>query len=293
MVDGEADLLLYKNGSFRRYFFRVGDNPVKQLVYKEYLTEIGDIAINDSFKQQLWENLQCGATGINDINAVDYQAKDFVPFFIEFNKCRKSVFNSYYSVPKGKFSFRIKAGAGLSSFALGKTLTGRQLEFDQSIETRIGAEVEYLFPFNKNKWGFFAEGTYRSFKYEKEIKEVFPGDLLIKYSSVELLLGLRHYLFLNEDMKMFLNGGVLIDIPVNENLIILNTGRGMDPQIPEFISETNIALGAGLEILDRISVEVRYLSRKITGAKVVPNTYNLDFQSRYSSVSLVLGYRIF
>jgi hypothetical protein len=56
------------------------------------------------------------------------------------------------------------------------------------------------------------EPTYHYFKSETEI----PIDKVkVNYTSIEIPIGVRHYFFLNENSKVFINGSFIVDISFN------------------------------------------------------------------------------
>lgn len=58
LVDGESTLYSYKDGNVRRFFYRENKlKGVEPLIFKKYLDRNNNVAQNNEFKQQLWNNL--------------------------------------------------------------------------------------------------------------------------------------------------------------------------------------------------------------------------------------------
>ncbi|MEO0735049.1 MAG: hypothetical protein AAFZ52_19580, partial [Bacteroidota bacterium] len=58
LVDGAADLFFWERDNQRRYFFRVGDGPVEQLVFRRFRVGQKFIETDDRFRKQLSGNLK-------------------------------------------------------------------------------------------------------------------------------------------------------------------------------------------------------------------------------------------
>lgn len=61
LVEGKATLYSYddKTLSLTRYFYNIGTSNIEQLVFKNYMTHQFEIATNNRFRNQLWDNLKC------------------------------------------------------------------------------------------------------------------------------------------------------------------------------------------------------------------------------------------
>lgn len=294
LLDGKADLFIYSNGALRRFFYRVDDNKIEQLVYLNYLKEPNNIAVNKKYQQQLFNDLNCEGISINKLKVLDYKKNDLLNFFKNYNTCKKEEYATFLGPQlKGGFNFRIKTGAGLSSIDIKKNMAHKNFHFGNAIEPRFGIELEYILPFNKNKWGILAEATYRNSSYKESFQVQYSGQFEFAYNSFELYGGLRHYMFLQEKTKIFINGGLLLDSPLNSQAIILETSRALDPKVQDFDLSFSGAFGVGYELANKFSAEVRYTSREIYGRGFVEGNYDLVIDAKYSSVSFILGYNLF
>jgi hypothetical protein len=102
----------------------------------------------------------------------------------------------------------------------------------------------------------------------------------VKYASIELPIGLRHYFFLSEKSKVFVNASFIFDFSVN-SVIDYGSGPGL-----EIVSPLNAAFGLGYKY-DRFSLEYRYqTSRELVGRYPI-------WISDYMTSSVVFGYQIF
>ena len=140
---------------------------------------------------------------------------------------------------------------------------------------RIGLEFEFIMKFNKNKWAVIVEPTYQYFKAEnKAITNL--SNTNIDYKSLELPVGLRHYLFLNNNSKIFINGSFISDFVLNSKV------RNLDLN-----TSINFGMGVGYNYNNTYSLEFRYqTSRNLTKNYVLRN-------SDYKTISLIFGYTLF
>ncbi|MBL7873120.1 MAG: hypothetical protein JNM78_15995 [Cyclobacteriaceae bacterium] len=105
LVDGDTKLYLYEYEGLKRYFYSTKNISIEQLVYKQYRTQKG-VAVNDSFKQVLFKNVNCNRKAQEYFNALNYNEADLVNHFSLENKCANS--NSYtYLKPFAKDSVNI------------------------------------------------------------------------------------------------------------------------------------------------------------------------------------------
>lgn len=293
LLDGKADLFIYTDGSLRRYFYRLDEGAIEQLVYLSYLKAPNSVAVNRRYQQQLFNDLQCERIKTNRFSTLEHKTEDLLDLFKDYNTCKNEEYETFLGPQvKGGLNFRIKTGAGLSSLDLKKNMAHKGFYFENALEPRIGVELEYVLPFNRNKWGVLAEATYRRSSYEEAFQTIYSGRFTFEYNSLEFFGGLRHYMFLQEKSKIFVNGGLVLDKPINSEATILETSRALDPTVQDFELSFSGAIGIGYEFSDKFSAEVRYTSREIYGRNFLEGNYDLTIDSKYSSVSFILGYNI-
>lgn len=89
LIEGKASLFLYIDGNLTRFFYKLNDSEIQQLVYKRYLID-DTILENNSFKQELFLKLKCEEIVLNDIKNLRYSNRDLEKLFIKYNKCTGS-----------------------------------------------------------------------------------------------------------------------------------------------------------------------------------------------------------
>jgi len=287
IVQGKASLFNYTDEHSTKFFYSVKDSLIKQLIYKKYLTYSNKVTANIAFCQQLFNEVNCANTPISSISDMDYKQGDLERYFKNYNACAGTpVVDFDHKINKGKFNIRITPGMNYSSFSMfvfSHYMTYKKIDFDSQSSFRLGFEVEYLLPFYSNKFGVLLEPAFQNFNSNKEYGTKIAT---IKHNSIELLAGIRYYIFLNDHTKIFING--LMNSIVNRNFNSkIEIPNDLDSTLmPLTIKEKfNPAYGGGLNY-KRLSAELRYYSNQ----KIMEDSYG--WTSDYKKISLIVGYNL-
>lgn len=301
LVDGEAELYQYREGEVERFFYSLKDVAVKPLVHRKYL-EDGKIATNNSFRQQLYENLKCGDLTASDVRQIDYEENELVQFFEEYNTCLGADPIVYRSnETRGDLNLYVKAAATFASMDIEQGLHAAGNEIDLGILPQIGAELEHVLPFNRNKWSVFMEGAYLSYSVEEEHYDNPPHDLRGIFLSMDMdyisaAAGIRHYFFVGFSSAIFVNAAFAYDVPLNTHILLerRDDRYELEPELTETETGAYAMAGVGFSYSGRLSAELRYiLPRTTTGANLVHTHYDLSWKSRMNSSSVIFSYRLF
>ena len=280
IIEGKASLYQYTDGELRRYFYRIENNQIEQLIFKTYAVDGINIAKNYRFRQQLWAELNCSTISMKKVNNLNYTKKDLVGLFIDYNKCNNQETTNYDIKPSQKF-FNLTLRPGFNSSSLSiqhSNSNSRDADFGNQFNFRFGIEAEFTLPFNKNKWAIIVEPNYQYYKGEEDLK---IQHVTVNYKSLELPLGLRHYLFLNNDSKFFANVSYVLDFGI-DSTIEFKPGTVLDVTM-----SGNLAFGMGCKYLNKYSLELRYLTNRS-----VLNKYS-GWSSEYNTISVLFGYSLF
>ncbi|MCG9793615.1 PorT family protein [Flavobacterium algicola] len=279
LIEGEASLYRYNSPDIVRFFYTINDSKIEQLIFKLYKFNTGEFNENNEYRQQLLLKLKCEKITEKDFKYLEYDEKELKKLFIKYNQCRNKDFKIMQ--PKEKkdlFNLTLRPRFNFSSFKLSNfgSTTGN-IDYGNNQTLGFGIESEIIFGFNKNKWSLILEPTYQYFKSQKE---VYNFKTSIDYKSIELPIGIRYYMFLNENSKLFLNGAYVIDFSLNSELF-----RG--GEILDISNAYNFAFGIGYKIKDRYSVEFRMQT-----ARNLQKDY-VYYTSSYQQASMILGYTLF
>jgi len=283
IVEGKATLYQYIDQDLRRYFYNVDKSKVKQLIFKSYKTYENQVKKNNQFRQQLTLNLKCNNDSDKKISKARYSEKELANIFKNFNVCNNSESVSFKKDSKTK-SFRINAklGVHLSTVALEGFGSSRDVSFENVIGGSIGIEGEYILPFHKNKWAFFVEPTYKYLKEENVISgSVVSLDAKMVFHNIEIPVGIRHYFYLNQKSKVFINTSFIFNYSNRSKLFLSD-----NLHIYEYITRPSLGFGLGFNHLGKYNAEFR-LNANPELLKGKPKN------TRYQYMAVVFGYRIY
>jgi hypothetical protein len=302
LVDGDAALYQYIGENIYKYFYQTKTIPINQLICIKYITaELAKdnvtegaerIATNNQFRQQLYNDVKCDEMTLSDFEKIGYTNNDLVKHFTKFNSCMGKSTSTYITrQEKTIFNIRAIAGINMVDFSINDNHT--YFNKGTTIKDQVfafGAELEYIFPFNKNKWGIYFSPNFQSFKTEKtyikqdgfgETGTEVTNNVKIDYNYFELPFGIRHYMYLNTKSKLFINAA--FTVYMGKGTMKTHSTGSVDK---EFTLRSNGVIGAGLGYCynNKFSVELKtYFSEQVLNE-------NTDFQVTSNAVGIQLGY---
>lgn len=94
LVDGNTSLYVYEGGGLKRFFITKANAPIEPLVYKKYRTTTG-INLNESFKQTLFERVNCGDSLFTYFTALRYDEQTLIKHIVAENNCAGATVQVY------------------------------------------------------------------------------------------------------------------------------------------------------------------------------------------------------
>lgn len=279
LIEGKASLYHFKEGSLDRFFYSVDNLPISQLIYKQYQVNQSQTAYNNKFRQQLASDVIISNAQMNQLASLTYNKNALVKYFENYNKASGQTILQYGSgEKKNLFHLKLTPGVGSSSLIFQNRVSSTtQFDFGTKIFPRIGAEFEFVLPWYMKSWSVVFEPTFQYFSANSS-KENSASN--INYSSVEVPLGLRHYHFLKNDMKIFVDGFFFYNSPVllKSDLFLSNA------YLPTYKIQPslNFAFGAGFQY-KRFSLETRYNTNK----NIMLNDHG--WKTGYTKLEVILG----
>jgi len=302
LLEGKASLYQYRDGNLIRYFYKVDNQPIEQLIYKLYISKKSNkelsyqdpspnfVRKNERYKQQILDHLKCSKIHVNKVKNLGYTKNELLHIFKTYNECVNSEYKIYVKKNKSIYNVYIKTGINNSNLSVNNNGSSyKNVDLDNEMNLRIGMEAEYILPFNNNTWSIFIEPTYQKYESEKTIETSYvEGGLLVTYTdykSIELPVGMRHYIFLNKKSKLFFDASLIYDFPM-DSVIEFNRSDGSTIEDIEIKSKLNFALGVGYNYNDKL-----YVQFKVQTPRELLKNYNL-WESDYNTMSVILAYKI-
>ncbi|GAA3618879.1 tRNA modification GTPase [Flavivirga jejuensis] len=296
LIEGKYNLYEYSGKNLERYFYNQKNLTIDQLIFKSYRSYNDEIIHkNEQFKQQLLNDLKCPHFKINRIQNLRYNRKDLLRFFIDYINCYND--NPINYVQKEKqdlFNLTLRPRLNNASLTMQHaTAESRNIDFGNKTSIGFGLEAEFILPFNKNKWSILVEPTYRYYKSKNSVDAdyVAGGRLTteVTYNSIEIPIGLRHYFFINNNSKIFINTSFIPDLSLNPSLEATRE-NGTVFESFKIKPKPNFAFGLGYKYNNKYSLEVRYqTSRKILGHYFDP-LWRVEYNN---PLLIIFGYSLF
>lgn len=297
LIDGPISLYQYRVGSLNRFFIK-NESKVEQLVFKSYLVDHKNIKKNNRYKQQLWELLKCDQMTEKDFKHLRYHKKELTVLFKKYYQCQNIETTNYETKKEKKdlFNLTLRPGINFSSLSITNDVIQNiitnpnndveiirrlnQTNFETKLNFRFGIELELIANFNKNKWGLIVEPTYRRYKDNGDTQSL--GRVEVDYKSLEIPIGIRHYMFLNDNSKLFLNASWIFDIPLNSKITFEN---GDNLSIHK---NSNLSIGMGYKIKNKYSIEANFQTNRD-----ILSTKHLYWDGLYQNFAIIFGCTIF
>ncbi|MGK0446847.1 MAG: hypothetical protein ACJA2M_000616 [Polaribacter sp.] len=275
---GKVNLYVYAGDGPERFFYNTKNAGIKQLIYKRYKINNNQIKKNNAYKQELFTNLKCQSISINDMEKINYNEKELSNLFVKYNECENALVADFNN-NNGLQSFHLNIRPGINISSNEVIFQGRVFDKSFSLGYRIGIEAEFNLNFNKNKWAIFIEPNYQQLKYSKT---AYGQNMSVDYKSIELPLGIRHYIFLNkESSKLYLNLLYAFNLPLKSKITFENNAD------LEIIETSYLNAGIGYKYKNKYIAEIRL------GFNRDPLESDVSWTSNLNTVSIILGYSIF
>ncbi|MBD8082096.1 hypothetical protein [Chryseobacterium caseinilyticum] len=294
LVKGKISLYKYTDGSVVGFFYKKeNDDIFKSLNYKEYLVNGNLIQKNEEYKiklaQEFSDNEKVTPQQINNLHYNDDSLEKIFKVYNNINNEKNQA---------GKnFHIYIKPSVGFSRYDIERSQTQLFGTLDSnspvssqktnSMLYRISAEFEYVFNFNKGKWAIISEPTFQTTQFN--VSNYLNTNFDVKYSSIQIPVGLKHNMFLNKKSKIYVSASLYYQFLLNKDIFTTNdsSASGLDTVSQSF------AIGYNY---DRFGAELRWGATPNFKTYYDGAYYGLYFYSHSTSMdgfNLSLSYKLF
>ena len=298
IVESDTKLYVYSGTNLTRFFFSKNNGEIVPLVYKKYISNLGDIKVNELFKYQLKKLLPCKDLDTKNVN---YSRKSLKEYFLRYNDCNtsdKTVTENEtvdYSKNEIKSFIELKVKGGVNFLSnsikdntkLSPIITG---EFSKT-NFKFGAELEYFLPFSNHNWSIVLNPNYQYLSESVTLsnnQEPLIGDFTyhLDYKSIETMLAFRKYFSIKNKSKIFFDLGFTFNIPFSSKFTILSNKTTALQNFENIPSSGLFTAGIGYK-LNNLYIEGRYYSEQD-----LLGTFT-NVESRLSSASIMVAYSLF
>ena len=251
------------------------------MVRVEYLND-SSINENNYYKQQLSVILKSDDTKPSDFKNLKYDKKSLVAVIQNFNEAKggKST-NFEIKQNQSSFNLNVFAGVNFTSLTISNELynSSKDINFSSKAVFIVGLEAEFVLPFNQNKWALFVDPNFGS--YSNIVKGENNKDFIVDYKFIELPIGIRYSFFINDESRIFLNGGFVVPFNLDSTISYNNSYGTTELSVS---STSNLFIGAGYR-RNNIGIEIRYNTpRELLG------DYK-TWKSNYNSIGVLVSYK--
>lgn len=214
LVEGTNNLFVYedKNITTKLFYNNKITKDIKQLIYKRYV-EDSYIKQNETYKQQLINDVICDSKNISEIEKLSYLENDLIKYFLKVNACLGDLSSKEVSLKKEfKVNFYPLISVNKADMRLDLqtgNIPGQYVTENKTL-FGLGFEIESVLPFNNYQWGIYVQPTYIS-NFTTVIPQyrqyfISPNvDINIRYNYFQVPFGVRRYIPFTNVSKLFIN----------------------------------------------------------------------------------------
>lgn len=275
LIEGPISLYSYEDGNLSRYFTSTG-TEAEQLNYKQYIDDkTNSVAENLQFKQQLHNLLKGDNLQLKDFENLNYKEKELIKLFEKYYATTDTYSNFKEKQNKSIVNFKAVIGVNFSTAKANNSIVySSNYDFESKAIPNLGLEVEYVLPFNQNKWAIFFNPSYQ--KYEQTAQRKYMK-ASFDYSFIDLCFGVRHYFYVSQNSKIFVNAGYTPTVNLDSQFF-----QGTSEL--EVSKSANFFIGAGFNY-KRYGLEARYNFKRNF---LQDYTY---WSSEYNSYGITFSYK--
>ncbi len=291
LVEGYNTVYSYTDGNISRFFYKNSENQILQLVNRKYLDQkssVLKVREDKTFRIQLLNELSCIASQNEyDFFEIKYRKKEIVRLFVDNNKCSNSTYNKYNYTNDRRIVIALKSGVS-TTFLMLDNSTELPIQRDYSSEISfepnilIGFELELGSGFNNGAWSLLINPMYQQYNLNAVSSSNYNYD--IDFKAIQIHLGLRRYLFINQNPIAYLEGYYIYGIAFNSSFDVID----LNGNLWEYRAgpSPNLKLGLGVKPFHRVGIDVNYNFRHSLYSKTA--SWVNDYRAIYMGVRIEL-----
>ena len=267
ILKGDALLYSYTKDYRTKYFLGTQDKPgINELVNKKYRLENGSTAENPMYRQQLFNALKCKRQTVSDFSGMLYGKKELAQVVQDNNDCMGSGSESFGPKRKSNFKYTVVGGAYNTML---KIPNGKPDVGSTGSDTNYGIGIEASYVFSSETTELFFRGEFETMNVTldetKDLNYNYTRSIYkIKGTAVNIYVGPRYNVFINDNNKIFFDASFCISIPsgdiTKETIITPPAGGEYNGQGFKYGLKPGFAvnLGVGYTLNDKFGLALRY-----------------------------------
>lgn len=287
---GEKKLYSYFEKGIQNFFYSDENGDIKLLIFKEFHPNGDDylISYNEKYKEQLMSIFSDNLSIKKLIEQTEYSNSSLLRIFNKYNKVSAKENSISTDRVKTKVHLSIKPGINFSKFDYYSPYSSQNNDFNlKSVDFKLSSEMEYVLPFNKNKWSLLLEISYSSINNKS--KTINNRDVKINYAYLEFPIGARYGFQINKNSKIFASAKFpIFTMKAKKDAGIEYSAYSPSPAYIVYLDKmsSNFIFGIGYSYKNKFFAEVNTsMRRTILDGNNWGNTFT------YTNLSL--GYNIF
>lgn len=278
LSSGKVNLYSHYKGT-AKFFYATADQQPKQLLYRKYYNEQNNVVIVATYRDQLSEVLSCPNSNYSQ---TPYKMRSLKQAFDTYNNGCEKV--EAISAGKSRFAVNVVVeGHFISTKTTSSVYYLNNLKMDSKFTPKLGVELEYFLPFNKQSFSIIAAPKYYHYKNEVvKSYDVWPHTQTVKIetSTIEVPIGFRYYNYLDNSSALF----ITVAYQIKKNLEGTLSLNNQDYDLLNG-STSNVVLGVGYKY-NKIMAELVYAPVKGRSSSSISDFSNSGF-------GLSLKYNVF
>jgi hypothetical protein len=278
LIEGEASLYSFVVRNSRRYYIKVGDNPIETLEYKRFLVTNSLVRENLGYQRQLLESFICSSISNRDITKLEYKRRQLEAIFIKYNECVGSNYKTFKGKKKDTFNLTVGPRFYYTTLEVTGSADRDEVDFGSVADLTFEVVAELFLPFNNNQWSITTGLTNQEFK--KNITNEF-GEVSFDHHGYNIPIGLRYNRFTSEKSRFYLGSSVLVTLFGRTTIEYSYRNNASDD-----LSKLGILFSAGYVYNDIINAQLKFEPRRQLFALAT------TFETMYQTTSLTISYNL-
>jgi hypothetical protein len=283
LSEGKLSLYQYNSKNMTRFFISASPHATaEQLVYKQYLAAGNTVSENNYYRQQLFTSMGTQLISQSEFEKVAYGQKELVSLFNKYNGVTNNAAESKNS-NKTIYALKIIAGANQAKMnaSYNYQFTNVNKDFSPKTLAVVGLEFEVVLPVNRNKWSVFIAPYFQT--YKNDVKADPTSTLSVKYNSIDIPIGIRHYMYINNTYRFFIDVAYVQSVAKSSKITLENTAAPYTVPTANIDHNSGFNIGAGFGT-SRMGIEFRYYK----SSEIIDSSY---WSAHLSSIGLAINYR--